>query len=509
MEKKVRIEGDYLYLPIQIGEEEKLIQINCLDTKNHAIKELEFMIPVGEIKQGVYPYDYFARFPVKQFTDKTIQLKGDVPEAFMDEVYNASFIDYEPLERPSIHFTPERGWMNDPNGLVYKDGSYHLYFQYNPFNTSWNNMSWGHATSRDLLHWRQEDSVLFPDEDGMIFSGSAIKNERKLLDISKEALIFFYTAAGGSNEWGKNKLFTQKIAYSKNNGETLIKLEKLKIDSITKENRDPKVFWHEESKAYIMSLWLEKNEFAILRSTDLEHFVITDRLIFDDAWECPDLIRIPCEDGSSQWVFWTADGFYYFGSFDGYQFKTDKVRHKAYINGLPYAAQTYAGIKDRVVSISWIRANYEGQLYTGAMGLPRELSIVKKKGQPYLLQRPVKEFQKGKIRRECNIEMGVYQIDIDAVIEIKTILCDNAKKVCWNIGGTIVSYDCCAGRFEVDNESYEVEKNCKNFSFIIDDTILEVTLNHGIMIGVFELAQTNPYIKAKADDFQVWEVYAI
>ena len=89
-------------------------------------------------KQTTYPYHYLARFPVKQFTDKTLILKGDVPEAFMEEVVNTSLIKYESLRRPSIHFTAERGWMNDPNGLVYKDGSYHLYFQYNPCNTQWN-----------------------------------------------------------------------------------------------------------------------------------------------------------------------------------------------------------------------------------------------------------------------------------------------------------------------------------------------------------------------------------
>ncbi len=510
MEKMQPIRESYLYLPIQAGKEERLIEIFCHEEAGANLKIMECMIPIGEVADGVYSYDYLARFPVKQFTDKTLYLKGDVPEAFWKEVRNTSFLENEPMERPSIHFTAQTGWINDPNGLLYKDGVYHLYFQYNPFNTSWNNMCWGHAESLDLLHWTQKDTVLFPDEDGMMFSGSGIVNEKGLLQLPKEALLFFYTAAGGSNEWAKEKQFTQKIAYSLDNGETLMKTELGKIEAICKENRDPKVFWHEESKAYIMCLWLEANDFAILRSTDLERFEITDQLTLEEAWECPDLMKVPTQNGQEQWVFWTADGFYYFGDFDGYQFKTDGVRHHAYMNKLPYAAQSFHGTPDRVVSLSWIRTKQEGRLYTGAMGLPRELSVIEIDGKPYLSQKIVREFHEAKKQICSKVEHGSYIIIVSNVTEINMQLNGSEKGiVAWNLCGTKVTYDSGAGLFQIGGDSYNVGANIKDFSFVVDDTILEVTANRGIIVGVFELNRTLPYIQAKRDAFEEWESYTI
>ena len=151
-------------------------------------------------------------------------------------------------------------------------------------------MSWGHAVSRDLLHWEQKDDVLFPDETGTMFSGSGIVNDRKMLGLPEDAVIFFYTADGNNNKWSAGKQFTQRIAYS----------------------------------------------------TDLLKWEQTDRLTFKEAWECPDLVCLKDEKGNETWMFWSADGFYFWGEFDGYQFQTDGVRHAAYINKIAYAAQTYS-----------------------------------------------------------------------------------------------------------------------------------------------------------------------
>ena len=232
--------------------------------------------------------------------------------------------------------------MNDPNGLVYADGNYHLYFQHNPFDVQWENMSWGHAVSKDLLHWEQKDEVLFPDETGTMFSGSGIVNDHEMLGLPKDALIFFYTAAGNNNKWSTGKQFTQRVAYSTDGGETLHKLDKGVLEAVCKENRDPKVFWHEKSGAYIMTLWLEENDFGIFRSTDLLNWEQTDRLTLKDAWECPDLLCLKDENEDESWMFWSADGFYFWGEFDGFKFQTDGVRHMAYINKMAYAAQTYS-----------------------------------------------------------------------------------------------------------------------------------------------------------------------
>ena len=302
MEKEIYIKKGWLFIPVcaTYGElpfggkkNNRMLEIFCREN-NSETKLFEFQIPAGEAEDETYPVSYYARFPVKQFTDKTLILRGDLGKAFFDGIRNEDVPETEEkslratqgeaFRRPSIHFTPQTGWMNDPNGLVYAEGVYHLYFQHNPFDVQWENMSWGHAVSRDLLHWEQKDDVLFPDETGTMFSGSGIVNDRKMLGLPEDALVFFYTAAGNINKWSAGKQFTQRIAYSTDGGETLHKIDKGVLPTVCKENRDPKVFWHEKSGAYIMTLWLEENDFGIFRSTDLLKGEQTDRLTFKEAW---------------------------------------------------------------------------------------------------------------------------------------------------------------------------------------------------------------------------------
>ena len=177
------------------------------------------------------------------------------------------------------------------------------------FRTNGGNLCWGHAVSEDLLHWKQLDTVMFPEKDGSIFSGCGIVNERGLLKLPESALLFFYTMAGGKTKWSEGKKFTQRLAYSLDGGKTLQKTAEPVIDHIADENRDPKVYWHENSQAYYMVLFLEGHRFGIFRSENLQDWECTQTLELDEAWECPDLREIPVEDGGSRWVFWSADGF--------------------------------------------------------------------------------------------------------------------------------------------------------------------------------------------------------
>lgn len=162
----------------------------------------------------------------------------------------------------------------------------------------------------------QQDTVLFPDENGTMFSGSGIVNERGLLDLPEDALIFFYTAAAACNEWTPEKKFTQRTAYSTDGGRTLIKTDRGVLPPVGEESRDPKVFWHEESRAYIMVLWLYEDVFGIFRSKDLENWQESDRVKLEKGWECPDLFCLPDVSGRQQWMFLAADGSYYLGNGD-------------------------------------------------------------------------------------------------------------------------------------------------------------------------------------------------
>ncbi len=299
--------------------------------------------------------------------------------------------------RPIIHFTPSYGWMNDPNGLVWHDGIYELYYQSNPNALYWGDLSWGHARSRDLLHWEDVGTVMLPDETGLMFSGSGILSRPGDAGEEDAVLCFPYTAAGrdpsaeGTAPGGYRPHFTIRLAKSTDGGNTLIKTGREILKPYAPDNRDPKIFYHEESRAYIIVLWLTQDIFGIYRSEDLGFFELASTVKLEGGFECPDLFRLPLYDESGTllperpWVFWAADGSYYLGEFDGFTFRETGHRKRSSIGPLPYAAQTFSGDpKGRVISISWLRTKTILDVYTGAMSLPWELSLQKTPAGPML-----------------------------------------------------------------------------------------------------------------------------
>lgn len=539
MDRKLNITEEYLYLPVCVGEEEILVEVfagkedaskgaaaskyggDLTDGSSAATKIFEFLVPVNQSGTEPYECDYYAEVPVREFLGRELTVRAASPEAFGLAIENGKKREKterigtkrEPGKesRPVIHFAADAGWTNDPNGLIYADGVYHFYFQYNPFHTIWNNMSWGHAVSPDLLHWTQEDSVMFPDESGTMFSGCAISNERKLLGLPREALLFYYTAAGGNNGWSKGLEFTQKIAYSLDGGRTLVKKKEPCLGTIAEENRDPKVYWHEESQAYVMALFLKGNEYGIFRSKDLEHWEESDRFTLEEAWECPDFFRLYTADGEACWFFWTADGFYYPGEFDGYHFRTDGVRHHAYVTTIPYAAQSYFGTEGRVVMIPWLRFPNDGRLFTGAYGIPVELSCVKTETGFVLVQKPVRELME-QARRQPEQEKasgGSIQLQAkEAALIVKmTAEAGYTGHYVWNINGSRIEYVPESGKFMVDEEKYQVGCGHKEFFFLIDDRILEVFFDGGLRMGTFALKETAVSFETVCEGIAGCEVY--
>ena len=479
MEYGIKINQKYLGIPVFAGRQEELLEIFCCEEKL-----FEFQVPVNQ-KETDGKCDYYSYLNVEKYRGHELALRGDFSEAFFEELVQADSDAQEPLVRPLIHFTAQRGWINDPNGLVYHDGRYHLFFQYNPMNTRWQNMSWGHAVSEDLLHFTQKEEALYPDENGTMYSGCGLVNERGMLDLPKEALLFYYTAAGGGNRWSKDKLFTQRIAYSTDGGETLVKLPKEAIGVIEPDSRDPKIFWHEETGAYIMVLWLCENKFGFFRSENLKDWEMTDSIDLADAWECPDLFRLACGD-ESIWVFTSADGFYYLGQFDGYKFRTDGVQHRAYITNLPYAAQTYSGVEDRVISVPWLRTHNAGKLYTGMMGLGRELSLVKRNGKILLSLLPVREYEETK-ETAAEFALGddgfVLEMERDAVTEIILEPTD-AKSISMQFFGQEMAIR--DKMIFCGEERTPLPEKIEDIHILIDRGILEIYANHGTMNVYYE-----------------------
>ncbi len=248
------------------------------------------------------------------------------------------------------------------------------------FGNRWNNISWGHAVSHDLLHWEQLEEALLPDEDGMAFSGSAIADEG--------ALELFYTAAGLENGETSERCFFQKRAVSRD-GRVFEKESEPILPNIISENRDPKVYRYEKSGSYYMVLFLDGHEYAIFSSPDKRKWELTQRLTVEESWECPDLVELPAENSSGErkWVFWTADGYYSVGSFDGKIFTPQQKTRPLYAKQAnkrtrfpyrAYAAQTFWGIPDRTVQIPWL-VNAQSDFYVGMMGIPRELELIRQK----------------------------------------------------------------------------------------------------------------------------------
>ena len=263
--------------------------------------------------------------------------------------------------RPQLHLTAPAGWINDPNGLVFKDGKYHFYYQHNPTGTKWGNIHWGHAESTDLLSFTDTGDVLCPDEMGLMYSGSAIADTDNRAGFGKNALLYFYTAMG--------KKGVQCIA-SSTDGRTLTK-HAVVLDTIVGENRDPKVIYHPESGAFIMALYLTGFEFAILRSEDCINWEISQKFSCDGMRECPDLYRT-----GDDWIFSSAQGYYLIGKFDGYTFTPTSERLSLYAeNAAPYAAQTFSGLTDRILNVAWFSSGLESEPWFGMLTFPTELTV--------------------------------------------------------------------------------------------------------------------------------------
>ena len=206
---------------------------------------------------------------------------------------------YQEKLRPQFHFSPKKGWTNDPNGLVCYKGEYHLFFEHNPFDVKWGNMTWGHAISPDMVHWTQIENALEPDKMGTMFSGSAVVDWDNTAGFQKgeeKTIVLIYTAAGGSNPESKGQPFTQCIAYSTDRGRTFTKYAgNPVVPNIVGSNRDPKVTWHAPTRQWILTMFLDGSTYRFLASPDLKKWTMLQDISVPKTSECPDFFEMPVE----------------------------------------------------------------------------------------------------------------------------------------------------------------------------------------------------------------------
>ncbi len=302
---------------------------------------------------------------------------------------------YEGIYRPQFHFTAKKNWLNDPNGLVFYEGEYHMFFQHNPEGINWGNMTWGHAISRDLVHWTELSPAIWPDELGTIFSGSAVvdwTNSAGFQTSDEKTLVAIYTSAG--------EPYCQSIASSNDRGRTWITYHRNPVlGHIAGRNRDPKVVWHAPTGRWIMALYLDKASFALFASPNLKTWTHLCDLELPGSSECPDFFELPVDGDETvrKWVFWAANGNYLIGTFDGVTFSAESDLLRSEWGRNCYAAQTWSNIPKsdgRRVQIAWMaRGEYPGMPFNQQMSFPRVLTLRTTPEGVRLFREPVEEIE--------------------------------------------------------------------------------------------------------------------
>ena len=390
----VKDASKFLLLPVQDNAPEARVITVTADN-----------MPVGvaaNVRLARERVDYYVPYDISAYegSNVTVQVLG-LPagarcwkELKLSDTFDTA--DREKKFRPVYHHTPLYGWMNDPNGMFYKDGTYHLYFQHNPYGSTWGNMTWGHSTSTDLVHWHGEDIAIEPDAYGSIFSGSVVVDHYNTAGFGEGAIVAFYTSAK-SSPWGDSQ--SQSMAYSTDGGKTFMKYGGNPVLTSDKRDfRDPKVFWYAPGKHWVMIL-AAGQEMEIYSSRDLKAWKKESSFgakqgAHGGVWECPDLIELPVEGtDETRWVlicninpggpFGGNAAQYFVGTFDGKKFVNESPTETKWMDWGKdhYATVTFNNAPDgRVIALGWM-SNWQYQTvlptmqYRGANTIARDLSL--------------------------------------------------------------------------------------------------------------------------------------
>ncbi len=396
---KVKAQKKYLMLPVEDNADGANIQVIG---KNSLVKSLN-------VRLARQKTDYYV--PLEINGDLTLDIdfwgenKGIEHYACWKDMPQSDDFNTQNRERfrPEFHHTPAYGWMNDPNGMFYLDGVYHLYYQWNPYGSTWENMTWGHSTSKDLVNWTAEKPVLFPDALGAIFSGSCVVDKNNTAGFGKNAIVAFYTSAG------RNQV--QSMAYSTDGGYTFSKYDRNPVlIGDCPDFRDPKVFWNSEAGLWNMIL-AAGQEMRIYSSKNLKEWEFESSFgagygAHGGVWECPDLMKI-----DNKWVlicninpggiFGGSATQYFVGDFDGKRFTTNQKETL----WLDYGKDHYATVTffnapyNRRIALAWMSNwQYANQVPTNqfrsANSVPRDLGVFAVDGNYYCSAKPSSELLK-------------------------------------------------------------------------------------------------------------------
>lgn len=495
--REIAINKRYLHFPVKNGAPKKNLEV----LRNGKVERFfEIELADGEP-------DWWAFLDVSAWRGETLVIKanrlredsrGLASISQENELRDAKNLYREPL-RPQFHFSAKRGWLNDPNGLVFYRGEYHLFFQHNPYGWNWGNMHWGHAVSRDLVHWEEKPEALYPDAMGPMFSGGAVVDWKNTSGFGKKGeppMVLFYTAAGNPT--------VQGLAYSTDKGKTFTKYDGNPIvTQITDGNRDPKVIWHEPSQRWVMTLYVGFDEtkdgkkttrhtIHFLTSTDLKTWKVVSQS--EGFFECPEFFEIALDGDpkKKKWVLTGASSEYSVGSFDGEKFTPETRKIPGHRGKGFYAAQTFSDIPERDgrrIIIGWMQAPSPGMPFNQSMSLTISLGLISTPDGPRLTWEPVKEVEslRGKKLRQTSSKANDRLYDFSALksdqVELRAAFqpaADTEVKI--NVRGVPIVYN--AAKQELVVNGHRAPAPLRNgrqeLRIFADRTVFEVFASDGL-----------------------------
>lgn len=534
----LRVGGGSGVLLIPVEEKEENAHIDVI-SDNNVVKSMNVRLAVDKV-------DYF----VPLYLDNSVSHGNELRSVLLDITFAGdrhktgsvkNFVCWKEMSmtdnfdttnrekyRPVYHHTPKWGWMNDPNGMFYKDGVWHLYYQWNPYGSQWENMTWGHSTSRDLVHWEQQNTAIEPDALGSIFSGSAVVDKDNTAGFGAGAIVAMYTSAGRHQ--------TQSIAYSTDGGRTFTKYAGNPVITYPAPDfRDPKVFWHEGTKRWIVVLAVGQ-EVQFYSSKNLKEWTYESSFgheygNHEGVWECPDMLEF---DGS-KWVlllninpggpYGGSATQYFTGTFDGHRFVCDSKPSTT--KWMDYGKDHYATVtfsnapEGRHVALAWMSNwQYAGVVPTmqfrSANSVPRDLGLFTSGDETYLSNVPSKEMDavRGKqIKKPANVCEIVVDVKGSSVITLQN---GKGEKV-------VMRYDETERTFAMDrresgitsfSDAFPVETVAPTHGVIrqlrifVDNASIEAFDSEGKMVMTNTVFPTEPYnmIKVSGGKAKIYEL---
>lgn len=441
--------------------------------------------------------DWWAFFPVERYRGETLTVEVDdmsgkegLNNVFADGTFPGQENLYNERYRQQVHFSSRRGWNNDPNGLIWYDGEWHLFYQHNPYGWSWGNMHWGHAVSTDLLHWQElPDALYSPDHDHMAFSGGAVVDPQNTSGFRRngvDPLIATYTRTGSG----------EHLALSYDNGRTFEEYDGNPV--VEHQGRDPKVFWYEPGGHWVMIVYSESHTRQLASGEEVRHYqhsIYTSPDLKDwtyqsgvtDFFECPELFELPVEGepGASKWVMYDGDGKYVVGTFNGKKFTVEQGLRKYDYGGDFYASQTFANVPEqdgRRIQIGWYQTETPYMPFNQSMTFPSELNLRKTDSGYLLYPRPIQEIEKLHARSYQLEDELISDTTISSPIrgEQLHIIAEMDKGEATQFGLNVNGYELTYNqlRSTLNDTFFPIEETLK-LELIVDRMGIEVFVNDG------------------------------